>query len=220
MSVTKKFFLGIFIAFMSFCILADGLYLAIKYFFPTKMVSTTFNVGNLTKKNEDGESKVIAPIFEINYYANEDGSGVELFDLKLNTLKNEESEAVFSTGLQIVGGDEKIDAKWIQFSHYDNFWGTYCERKYKLKFNSSIYYYNVDGNNASYIASLPIEDDDYFLITIGDELFRMHIRKSLSDDKTKLEPYYHEEFLNIKNLVLVLLLTLMSMFVKQHLMQL
>lgn len=190
MSTLKNIFKGIIIALLSLCIIFDGLYLVIKYCLPTKMVSQTFHVGDLAKKDENGNTSSLGKIMEINYYANSDYSGKELFELKFNMFKDEKMDSVFSTGVQYVGDNLSYYA-----SHYKNenrgflgFGGT--NSYFKTMFNTTAFYYNVDGSNASYVASLPITEDNYFLITIGDEQFRMHLRKNLSADKTKLNPYY------------------------------
>lgn len=191
MSSLKKVLTSIFIGIMALCLLADGLYLVIKYCLPAKMVSQTFHVGDLTTKNDDGSTSSLGKIMEINYYANSDYSGKELFELKFNMLKDEQTDSVFSTGIQYVCDDGLS----YYASHYKNenrgflgFGGT--NSYFKTMFNTTAFYYNVDGSNASYVASLPITEDNYFLITIGDEQFRMHLRKNLSADKTKLNPYY------------------------------
>ena len=192
MSSIKKAFIILFAIVMSISLIFDGLYLIIKFCLPSKVVVKTFNVSDLIHKKEDGTTTNLGKVMELSYYANEDGSGVELLDVKLNILKNEKTASTFSTGLQIVGGDEKLNAYLKKYYSSSYFFGG-TDRYFKTFFNGETCYYNVDGNNASYVASLNIEDDSFFLITIGEEQFRMHIRKNLSDDKAKLEPYFEQK---------------------------
>lgn len=194
MSKLKKSLFAILIVIMFLCIASDGLYLVIAYCLPSKMVANTFNVSDLVTKDDAGNLTSLGKIMEINYYANEDGSGVEMFELKFNTLKNEKSSDIFSGGLQIVleSDSSKISSAWMRSNLESDWLGNSCV-SYEMTFNGSTYYYNSDGNNTSYIASLSIENDSYFLITIGNEQFRMHPRKILSEDKKTLKNYYSEK---------------------------
>ena len=176
------------------CLLSDGLYLVLKFAVPQKMTAITNNVDKLYSKDEDGKTTEHGPVMELYYYANQDKSGVELLDFKLNYFKNEKSDSVFSSGLQVVNSDNPaITSYWSRYDSTANGLGTTWEY-FKTTFNSPTYYYNTDGKNASYAASFPIEEDNYFLITIGDEQFRMMPRKTVNNDASKLEPYYFEEW--------------------------
>ena len=195
MTVVKNIFKGILIALISICILFDGLYLVIKYLLPDKLISTTFHVSDLTRKNENGETVSLGKVMELNYYANLDGSGKEMLDLKLNMFKDEKTNGIFSTGIQFIGNDEEITPYWRHYKSEDTGflgWGG-VNYLFRTEFNALTYYYNIDGNNASYVASLPITDDNYMVITINEETFRMHLRKELSSDKTKLNPFFFKE---------------------------
>lgn len=195
MTKTKKILLSILIVLMLLCIASDCLYLVIKYCFPEKMIANTFNVDDLISKKDNGETVSLGKVIELNYYANEDLSGVEMLEIKLNTLKNEKSSSVFSTGMQIVADsqEEKLTSYWKNISKGGNGVGN-AWNYYDITFNGKVYYYNVDGVNFAYTASLPINEDSYFLITIGEDQFRMHPRKKISDDKKTLEPYYVTEY--------------------------
>lgn len=190
MSPARKIILGILITFLSICFFADAIYIVLKFCVPEKVVVNTYNVSDLIVVDEDGTSHSLGKVMEVNYYANEDKSGVELFDLKLNTLKNEQSENTFSSGIQLVSYDEKIEACGNSGIKFDKgllgIKGT--DYYYKLFYNCNEYFYNCDGSNISYTASLSINDDDYFLITIGEEKFRMTLKNFTSEKLAEDKP--------------------------------
>lgn len=188
MTRVKKTFLGILIIVLILCVIADAMFLVIKYILPDKITSNTYHVNELTVKEADGSTTSLGNIFEIKYYANSDGSGVELLDIKMNFLKDEKSKSTFSSGIQLINlATEKqapFNEVW-QNKEQTGFWiGNWCwwgDRFYSPTFENNSFYYNTDGKNYSYKATQPINEDNYFLITIGEEKFRMALKLANSD---------------------------------------
>jgi hypothetical protein len=188
MSKVKKIFLGILIVALIFCVIADAMFLVIKYILPDKITSNTYHVNELTVQESDGSTTSLGNIFEIKYYANSDGSGVEMLDIKMNYLKDEKSSTTFSSGIQLVNlateEQSSFNEKWV-CQEQTGFWvGNWCwwgTRFYSPTYENNSFYYNTDGENYSYKATQSINDDNYFLITIGNEKFRMALKHSNSE---------------------------------------
>jgi hypothetical protein len=152
---------------LTFCIFADlyGVYLA--FFAPQSNIKVTVAVNDLT--TAEGES--LTPIVEVNYFANATGDGLEVFELKLNYFTGIDRTTTYSTGVQYI--NPKIDASYL-FGEYDGIDTT--KNYYKLNWNNETYNYNNDGQ-ISFLASEPINVvDQYFLITIGNELVQMKFK--------------------------------------------
>lgn len=152
---------------LTFCIFADlyGAYLA--WFAPQSNIKVTVAVNDLTT----AEDESLTPIVEINYFANATGDGLEVFELKLNYFTGIDRITTYSTGVQYI--NPKIDASYL-FGEYDGIDTT--KNYYKLNWNNETYNYNNDGQ-ISFLASEPINtENQYFLITIGDELVQMKFK--------------------------------------------
>ena len=93
----KKLGIILGILLLIVCIGVDSWYLWLKYSAPERIVSTTIEGGMLT--TADGTSK---HIFEIEYYRNDDNSGVEMFGLKSNYFLDENKTNTYSQGIQIL----------------------------------------------------------------------------------------------------------------------
>ena len=184
MAKIKKTFLSILIIALIFCVVADAMFLVIKYILPDKISSNTYHVNELTVKEADGSTTSLGNIFEIKYYANSDGSGVEMLDIKMNFLKDEKSKSTFSSGIQLVNLATENQAPFNEIwksqykQHTFLWWGI---NFYSPTFENNSFYYNTDGKNYSYKATQPINKDNYFLITIGEEKFRMALKLANSD---------------------------------------
>lgn len=193
MSTIKKIFMWLVIIWIAFCIIADGLYLGIKFFAPAKVIVNTFNVSDLVKKNEDGTTSNLGKIFEFEYWSNTSGNGLEMLEAKFNYLANEKTDNVFSSGIQVIGNENGSIVSYLSID--DNSakekgilgLGGY-DKWSKISFSNE-YEYNFDGNTA-YKATLPVTKDNYFLITIGNEQFRLIFKQDSYDFK-----YYSYQFL-------------------------
>lgn len=183
--------MGLAILWISACVLMDGLYLGIKLFMPSKLVVNTFNVSDLVKKNDDSETENLGKIFEFEYWSNTNSDGLEMLEAKFNYLANENSNSVFSSGVQVVGAENgSITAYSKQDTTYDKQWGFLnlggADWWLRTSFNPNTYEYNFDGNTA-YIATLPVTKDNYFLITINGEQYRLIFKQDSYDFKIKTE---------------------------------
>ena len=109
----KKLGIILGILLLIVCIGVDSWYLWLKYSAPERIVSTTFEGGMLT--TADGTSK---HIFEIEYYRNDDNSGVEMFGLKSNYFLDENKTNTYSQGIQYLPSGSSNHLKFDNYLSY------------------------------------------------------------------------------------------------------
>ena len=149
-----------------------------------KVVSKTFNVGELTLADGSTEN-----IIEIEYFANKDNSGYEVFEIKYSYFMDETKTNSFSQGYQYVADSgTSIDFGYIHdnitesdFAHKST--GSLgWKKKYYTCQNSNVptsnvTLYNYMANGDEYILSTnPIGLDSYFKIQIGEDLYLMQFK--------------------------------------------
>ena len=184
------------ILFVSFGLI--GWYGYIYFFSPDKVISQTYKVGDQTILKEDGSTET-KTFMEINLYDN-------VFEIKFNYMLDETKTAFYSQGLQYVLKDGKtdfnLDGSYTKVltskkdkgdaEHYtlltwdrtDIFYQVWGEKKFSNidKFN----YMSGDDYLTPLISTNPIDDDTFFKIQLGDELYGMKFRGSDID--------YEDEF--------------------------
>ena len=89
MSVAKKILIFVISLLLSVCVGINVWYLYIYLYGMDKVVSSTFEVG-LQTLADDSETRYF---IEVNYLSNEDGNGVELFEIKFNYMFDEDQNA-------------------------------------------------------------------------------------------------------------------------------
>lgn len=176
-------------------------YLYIAYMGKEKIASTTYEVGFQTVTNEDGES-TIKPFMEINYFSNEDESGLEMFEIRFNYMLDENQQSFYSQGLQYIAKSEdgeiefeymvdktfapvttKIDIKWPFPTEIfqDRMGGYVLNEKSAEVFN----YASGDDYEHTTLSTNPINNSSSFKIQIGDELFLMKFKNYKDTLRTK-----------------------------------
>lgn len=176
MNILKKIGTGILIVLLLFATVADVTYLLICLFGEEKSVSFTLKGGTLNGV-DDTDLKFI---FNFRYFRNSDNSGKEMFEMRLNSFVDEETNEVYSTGIQLVSpsfnyAETKIN-DWISnYYEQDVFFAPYFQ-------------YNMY-DDISYVAGsyTPEEIDkteainrcrflfekDFYTITVGQDIFKM-----------------------------------------------
>lgn len=168
------------------CLVIDCWYLAIVLNGDEKVVSKTFNVG--TFELADGSQK---RFMEVEYWANKDGSGQEVYEIKFNYLMDENKEYSYSQGLQYVNtaNDERITFTYdLGYSkdeikvqeRLSGFW-VWARYNYSIQhshvYTSGGYYNYASAGNDEYLRSTnPIDSNTFFKIEIGDQLYLMKLK--------------------------------------------
>ena len=166
-----------------------------------KIASTTYEVGFQTVTNEEGESTV-KPFMEINYFANEDGSGLEMFEIRFNYMLDENQQAFYSQGLQYLtkSEDEGIEFEYIVDKTFapvttkiDINWPfpteIFQDRMGAYRFNEDsteiFNYASADDYEHTTLSTNPINNSSSFKIQLGDELFLMKFKNYEDTLRTK-----------------------------------
>lgn len=182
----KKFFKITLIIFSILALASDALWCYIKFFAKNKSINVTIEGGKL----ESVEDENLQYIFNIRMFKNEDNSGVELFELKLNSFIDEEINneindgKIYETGIQFVNST-------IQNVTYRTYNGMFTE-KYNYESVALPYFlYNQYGGKSYLDGQFEKEQssvkeavnqckdlykDKYFLITIGDKIFKLKFK--------------------------------------------
>lgn len=156
-----------FFILLILCVFIDAWWLTIKYTKPTKEADYRFIVNEL-KDVEDEEKRTI---FTVNYYSNQNNNGEEMFELKINSLIDEDSQVVYSVGIQILGTKDKpISFNNLRLTEYTGFSRTNY-RDYTI-INNDVYLYN-QSNGPTFGATDKINDNSSYLITIGDDYYKL-----------------------------------------------
>ena len=194
MAKTKLVFQIILIVSFIFCLLSSALYFVIKFTFPEKLIESNINIGTLDKVEDPNEKN----IFNVRYYTNKDNSGVELFEVKLNSYMNVETAktedpAVYSYGYQVVGTSQNS----IFFAYRSEFrdglfhanHNAYC-MTYPQE-NSNVYHYNTQ-NNINFATTELKEKDNIFKISINGDIYGLMFKGEQSEnilEKQTLAPW-------------------------------
>lgn len=172
---------------VAFCVGINAWYIYVKCFGPDKIVSFTYEVGLQNLENSEDSKYFI----EINYLSNEEGNGLEVFEIKYNYMLDEDQTAFYSQGLQYVGEstnsinfeyciDKSKDAEhyehkfmWpVPASDYYKQWGGY-----RLDDSASFYQYASADDYEHVVASTnPMSSKTAFKIQLGDDLFLMQFK--------------------------------------------
>ena len=100
MSVRKKILIISLTILLLICAFINIWYLYIRMFGVQKVVSSTFEVGLQSLKNEENPDTKY--FIEINYLSNQAQNGDEVFEIKFNYMLDENQSAFYSQGLQFV----------------------------------------------------------------------------------------------------------------------
>ncbi len=183
----KKTLIIIGICTFALTLIVNFWYLYILFFAPEKNVNNAFYVDLQT--SEDGS--VVKPIIEFNYYTNKNKNGFEMFEIKLNSLSDQNKTTISSKGFQYISKDvngfvdyayhynnavkgEKIKhvGGWYNAKDYYSYWGSFSPGV-----NGTSYCYTVDNiSGISYYSTNEITIDDFFVIEIGNEVYGMKFK--------------------------------------------
>ena len=158
----------------------------------------------------DGSQK--KSFMEVNYFSNDKGNGVELFEIKFNYFMDEELNDFVSVGMQFVANEDgsisfyedestfvkmRTETEWgfapiFRNHYYDSFNVKYKDCNY-YEYQSADDYETTFGNDIN-----PINVDSRFRITLGDDIYRLGFRYHVEDEdflynifKTRWEFVYH-----------------------------
>ena len=155
------------------------------------IVSDTYYVGLQTLPDGSDTQYFV----EVNYLSNETNNGVALFEVKFNYLMDENQTAFFSQGLQYTNKDEvdfTDDVKKTKEYYDKNFWGWET-----IKWNYISYqvhglgtqrynYMSADDYATTLESTNPIDNDSFFKIKIGDDIYGMKFKGQVATmDKYK-----------------------------------
>lgn len=174
------------------CLVIDIWYGYILLFGKEKVVSKTFNVSTLTLA--DGTTQ---NIIEVEYFSNKNNSGYEAFEIKYTYFMDETKENSYSQGFQYiadkshpidfgaVAGDVLFKEKKPFRTEGALFWK---DKYYNCQVPSApsdlISCYNYMYNGVEYVKSTnPIDEDSYFKIQIGEDLYLMQFKGANKYDK-------------------------------------
>ncbi|MBE7082652.1 MAG: hypothetical protein E7378_03155 [Clostridiales bacterium] len=121
-------------------------------------LSTQFVTGNHFATEEDLENdKDIFYNFVVNYYANKDNSGEELFELKINSYTDKDFKGMTSYGIQVVNPSSMVLMPSIKMD--SNFTSSTAYYSFDIAYNKSPTFFNqTDG--IAYKASQSIPEND------------------------------------------------------------
>jgi len=187
MSVAKKILIFVISLLLSVCVGINVWYLYIYLYGMDKVVSSTFEVG-LQTLADDSETRYF---IEVNYLSNEDGNGVELFEIKFNYMFDEDQNAFYSQGLQYVDSNSNMYFREYTFiskkSSTKNFWGwesAYWDYKKQIIPNPSTTtrynYMSSDDYKTTAISTNPINNDTGFKLQLGDDLYLMKLKGEIA----------------------------------------
>lgn len=176
MSIWKKLLIVFASILATLFLVIDIWYLYILFFAPEKINSYTQNFDMQVAVKDDGET-LQKNIIEINYYSNRNNNGFEVFEIKFNTLKDENLSMLVSKGYQYVApANSKLNFDWgadrILVDEYQTgswFWSTdYNYYTYSYYSNGSEFQYTTDNlSETSFISTNELNDDTLFKINVG-----------------------------------------------------
>lgn len=122
--------------------------------------------------------------FVVNYYANEDNSGAELYELQVNYFTDKNLSNIYSLGVQILNPseltykykeyDERCEGpfSWIGVGDY------YYYLHYELEYNDAeVTYFNTD-DGVSFVATDTLElREEPYIISIEDKAYAFDFEK-------------------------------------------
>lgn len=165
----------------------DVWFLAVYFTAPDKIVQHTYNVSPMTTSNETDTKTFV----EVNYMSNENGNGLELFEIKFNYFMDEEKESFYSQGLQYVTNTKTGEITWNymvndEYGHHDE---VYDNRVIMIYHDRDLYgsyyagseteqyqYMSDDDYNSTMMTTNPIDNKTYFTIQIGEDLYKMQFK--------------------------------------------
>lgn len=204
----KASLISVVITCVIICLAIDVWYLCVLLFGKDKIVVSTFYVNQL--ELADG-SKV--PIFELEYWANEDKSGYECFEIKTNYFMDETKANIYTQGMQYTSKSQ--NSSLDPLDHYSNYFtagravgnrvyeshvkkqsakngfGMWRNYDVKEKVGNGWYNfynaYNYESLNAEEFSKStnPIGLNSFFRIQIGDEIYGMQL-KGLESGATRI----------------------------------
>lgn len=181
----KKFFNGLVIVLVIISILSYFGAGWIRENWSEHYAIKTFHFGyNDVTGDEFEEDNDVQFTFTINYYANKDNTGVEMYELKVSYFKDINLNEVYSLGVQVINPkeltyrfseyDEKVKGPfgWIGVGDYHTYYN------YELIYNDAeVTYFNSD-DGLSYVSTNTLEDrEEPYIIKIEDKAYAFDFEK-------------------------------------------
>lgn len=185
MTIGKKIGIAIGAIILTICLVIDIWYAWIYFHGPDRIISKTFKVSTLTLA--DGTT---TNVFEVEYFANEDGSGYEAFEVKFTNYLDETREQTFIQGLQYIA-DTTSSSIDIVYNHndlvepdFDESSGKFgwkkkyynCQNAYVPSATTNVFNY-MSSDGEEYLKSTnPINMNTGYKIQIGEDIYIMRFK--------------------------------------------
>lgn len=172
--------IGIFLTLC--CLLVSVWWIVILLVGPDKEVDNTIHLGSLS--TIDGSQSEY--LIDVKYSANDNGAGAECLDVRFNSFVDENQNAIYSNGIQIVGDELKFKTKYVDssatgvvsgstFKAYHNAWATFDVGE------DSVYYYqSADGFTTTFSGEESFANDGFKLTLQNaegeEELYKLKFR--------------------------------------------
>lgn len=198
----KKIGIGVIVTVLIYCLLSIGFYGLVAMCFP-KTVNHIVEAGAIKDTY----------IWEVEYWSNVNGNGVELLDIRINGFLDanqleKEDSMLYSKGLQIVGGDNES----IQFTTYTGattgtvlgsiffttWWG-FVGWDYNVTYHPNLdcYYYDTQ-NGVSFDSINEFGVDTYFKVPIKnngtEELYVMKLNGISPEPTSTIGSIYQSRY--------------------------
>lgn len=169
--------------FLAICLVINLVYfVGIRQFGEDKTYTNTYAVG--LQETADGNSNYA---IEVNYMANANGNGLEMFEVKFNFLTDEEKTATYSQGLQFVSNTSADSLDWTFYADETsssekvggaNGWysGEWHYARYgtvtpDIDTATSFNYMSDNGYDRTWESTNPLTGDVSLKLEIGDDVF-------------------------------------------------
>ena len=116
MSTAKKIGISFGVLIFVLCLVVCCWYLYILEYGAQKLTSTVINPGVLNK--QDGTSEYV---IEVKYNSNQNGNGLELFDVQLNYFTDSNRTNIYTQGVQYVANNPEDKIEWVDYDDYSSY---------------------------------------------------------------------------------------------------
>jgi hypothetical protein len=136
-----------------------------------------------------------APLMQVKYFKNTENNGVEMLDVQFSSVLTEDSEDLYTFGIQITGKSE-FKFKWTYSSYSPNLWDTYYV--YSLtKANSDMtitYYAGLNGDFSVITESR--FNEMQLKVNTGEDIYKISfVQGDQKKNYSNLEQFHYFSFL-------------------------
>ena len=158
------------IVILILCIVSIGLFIYLKWLAPDKYTEMVTYMGVL----ENVDNKVCA--VNVSYYENKDGSGEELFEIKLSGYTDTNAKEITSFGVQVLGDFKKlasyetkrINKKWLFFETDRDYYTTILDFNRNSK---NLCFYSETDDLSYKNVDTSFDDFGFIRLKINDKIY-------------------------------------------------